>query len=77
MTKQTNHNELVEILNKSFGDLERSLDKRFKKVDGRLDTLEKGQEDIKMRLDNVAYRFEIRDLEERVKLVEEKVGIAR
>ena len=44
-------------------------DKRFDKIEQRLNTLEQGQEDIKLRLDNVAYRFELRDLEKTVKLL--------
>jgi len=40
-----------------------SVDKRFDRVENRLDILEQGQEDIKLRLDNVAYRFELQDLE--------------
>lgn len=54
----------------------------FDEVNGRLDkletrftTLERGQEDIILKLDNVAYRFELVALEKRVKELEEKVGI--
>jgi hypothetical protein len=37
--------------------------------------LDQGQEDIKLRLDNVAFRFEIRDLEKRVLELEKKAGV--
>jgi len=48
----------------------------FDEVKVRLDTLERGQEDIKLRLDNVAYRFEIVALEKRVDVLEQKFGVA-
>jgi hypothetical protein len=38
-------------------------------------SLEQGQEDIKLKLDNVAYRFEVKDLEKRVDRLESKAGI--
>jgi len=69
---------------KEFQDLGRMVkkgfdyvDKRFDKVESRLDILEQGQEDIKLRLDNVAYRFELKDLEKRVKKLELKSGLER
>ncbi len=37
--------------------------------------LKEGQEQIKLRLDNVAYRFELVELQRRVKLLEKKVGV--
>jgi len=36
--------------------------------------LEQGQEEIKLKLDNVAYRFELQELQRRVVLLEKKVG---
>ena len=44
----------------------------FDEVGVRLDTLERGQEEIKLKLDNVAYRFELVELERRVKILEQK-----
>ena len=38
--------------------------------------LEQGQEDIKLRLDNVAYRFELVELQNRVAFLEKKMGIS-
>ena len=48
------------------------VDKRFDGVESRLDSLEYNQENIISKLDNVAYRFEIRDLENRVGSLENK-----
>ena len=39
------------------------------------DILENSQEEIKLRLDNVANKFEVRELERRVKRLEDKTGI--
>jgi len=52
-----------------------SIDKRFDGVDGRLKSLEDGQEEIKIRLDNVPYKFEMKELEKRVSFIEKKTGI--
>ena len=52
-----------------------TMDGRFDKVENKLEVLEQGQEEIKLRLDNVAYRFELVELQRRVELVEKKVGI--
>jgi len=49
------------------------VDKRLEGVESRLGTLEKGQEEIKLKLDNVAYRFEVVELQRRVDLLERKM----
>ena len=51
-----------------------SVDSRFNHVDKRLDDLEQGQEEIKLKLGDVAYRFELVELERRVNILERKVG---
>lgn len=50
------------------------VDQRFERVDHRLDQLEQGQDEIKLRLGNVAYRFELNDLGQRVDRLERRVG---
>ena len=50
-----------------------AVDKRFEGVDNRLTALEKGQEDIKLRLSNVAYRFELVEVLKRLKTLEDIV----
>ena len=52
------------------------VDKRFDGVDKRLNTLEQGHEDIKLKLDNVAYRFELNDSEKRVEKIEHKLKLS-
>jgi len=51
------------------------VDKRFDKAETRLDNLEQGQEAIKVRLDNVPHRFEVQELDKRLKVVETKVEV--
>lgn len=48
------------------------IEKRFDKVDYRLDSLEHNQTDILSKLNNVAYKFEVRALEKRVEVLESK-----
>jgi hypothetical protein len=59
---------LTELVDKLAAATKRGFDG----VSIRLDKLEQGQEDIKLRLDNVAYRFELQELERRVTLLEKK-----
>ena len=61
--KDISNNELARMVNTGFDE----MGKQFEKVDNRLTTLETGQEEIKLRLTNVAYRFEIVELENQVK----------
>lgn len=42
-----------------------------------INRLEQGQEEIKLRLDNVAYRFELVELQKRVERLEHRVGVNR
>lgn len=51
------------------------VDKKFDKVEKRLENLEQGQEEIKLKLDRVAYRFEVEELDRRVKRIETRLGI--
>lgn len=50
------------------------IDKHFEQFDKRLNALEIGQEDIKLRLNNVAHRFELKELEHRVEILENRLG---
>lgn len=45
------------------------------KMNGRMDTLENGIEEIKLKLDQVAYRFELEELARRVRRLEMKAGM--
>jgi len=68
MTNNISNQELLEAINSGFD----GVQKQFGIVNGRLDNIEKDVEDIKLRLTNVAYRFEIEELKNRFILMEEK-----
>lgn len=75
-------NDLAGLVNTRVDELARftkngfdSVDQRFNNVESRLGGLEQGHEDIKTRLGQCAYTFEVRHLEERVSNLEKKVNI--
>lgn len=51
------------------------MNERFDKVDTRLGNLEQGQEEILLKLDNKADKFEVKDLQKRINRAEGKLGI--
>lgn len=70
----------------TIDDLALMIGKGFEHVDHRMDSLEKGQEeiiknnakdheDMALRLDNVAYRFELVELKKRVEVLEQKAKV--
>ena len=69
--KQTTVDDLAGMVRDGFDDVGKRLDG----INESLDTLEGGQEEIKLKLDNVAYRFELKELQNRVELLEKKAGI--
>ncbi len=79
-----------ESIDKKFEGIDKKfegIDKKFevvheelKKINIKLDVLERGQEDLKLRQDNVPYRFELKEQEEtlddhdkRIRFLERKV----
>ena len=52
------------------------MDKGFDKVNKDIVELKQGQEDIKLRLDQHAYSFDVKALTVRVKALEEHIGIS-
>lgn len=66
-----------EQVNQRFEQVDKRLDamdKRFVKIESSLSFLEEGQEEIKSRLNNVAYRHELQNLEKRVSGVEKELS---
>jgi hypothetical protein len=59
----------------SIDDLARMIKTGFDGVDERLEKLEIGQEDIKLRLDQAAWKFELEELKTRVENIESKIGM--
>lgn len=69
--KNVTLDDLAKMVKGGFDD----VGKEFGEVKKRLDTLERGQEDIILKLDNVAYRFELVALQKRVEELEKRAGI--
>lgn len=53
------------------------MGRRFNKVEGDMKELKDGQERMELRLTNVAYRFELQELQARVDVLEKKTGIKK
>jgi len=71
--------DLAGMVQRGFSDLGvevREVKQGQKNIEKRMDTLERGQEDIKLSLNNVAYRFELKQLDERVTSLERKIAKA-
>jgi hypothetical protein len=75
-TKIDKLTETVSVFGQNLDALAEITQKGFERVDKRLTALEDGQEQIKLRLDNVAYRFELVELQRRVDFLEKKVGVS-
>lgn len=69
--------DLAVMVKQGFDHLQSHVDGRFEKVGRELAELKSGQESIVLRLSNVAYRFELVDLEKRVDRLEHKTGLTK
>lgn len=71
--------DLIETkFDRKFIAIENHLDgmgERIVSVEDRLISLEKGQEEIKMKLDNVVYRTEFLNLQKRIEVLEKTIGV--
>lgn len=67
---------LAIMVKQGFEEAEKRSELRFRLVEGRLDRLEQGQDEVRIRLDQAAYRFELVELTHRVKTIENQVGLA-
>ncbi len=87
--KETTLDDLARMIANGFADTANKADianlnerinvieSRLGGVEGRLGVLEAGQEEIKLRLDSLAYKFEVKELTRRVDFLEQKLGIVR
>jgi len=85
--KQITNEDLARMIKKGFDDndkrckgIDKRFDvvyKRFDRVESRLENIENGQEEIKLKLNQVAYRFEVEDLDRRLRKVEIKLGLRK
>lgn len=60
---------------KDLAEVRVELKEDISKLDGRIDVLEDGQKKIILHLKQVPYDFEVKALEQRVKVVEKQSGI--
>ena len=88
MAKEITLEDLAGMVNKGFESINsemngkfKEVDKRFDKVDGRLGSLEKRMEnveedvkDIKLHLHTETYKFDIKELDNRVTKLEKKTA---
>lgn len=65
-------NGFDDITNNLTGEINSTTDGLRKDIANLRDQNDKDHQDIKMRLDNVAYRFEFQDLERRVLVLEKR-----
>ena len=66
-----NHEQLARTVSAGF----LQVDQTLSEVNNKIQNLEDGQEQIKLRLDSVAYRFELVEVQRRVSHLEKKAGI--
>ena len=70
--------DLAGMVKRGFDGVDKNFtqnQKEHQKIFDGLKNLEQGQEEIKLKLDRVAYRFEIEELDHRLKRVEAKLGL--
>lgn len=72
--KKITLDDLARMINDGFDATKAELNKRFDSVEKRLSLVETTAEDIKLRMSEVAYRFELRQLERRMEILERKAG---
>jgi len=70
--------QLALAVKSGFDEVDKRFDentKQHQQIFDRIDNLEQGHEEIKLRLDGVAYHFEVQELDRRLKRVEAKLKI--
>jgi len=67
--------ELGMMVKHGFDDVQQGMNNRFDKIDKEIKELKQGQENIELKLSNVAYRFELEEVKQRVIILEKKLGV--
>lgn len=82
MTKKIKKNvtldDLAGMVKRGFDGIDKGFDENTRKhkvMMAKLENLKNGQEEIKLKLDQVAYRFEVQELDRRLRRVESKLGL--
>jgi len=76
--KQITNEDLARMVKAGFDSSDKrfdGVDKRLDKVESRLEKIEQANEDIKLRLGNTAFQFDVDDLKKRVRKLEFRIGI--
>jgi len=76
-TKKVTIEDLAVMVQTGFSEAAQKTGERMDGLEKRMDGLEQGQEEIKLKLDNVAYRFELVELQRRGEILEKKLGAKR
>ncbi len=76
MTKR-GFDEIGEIVKNGFNEMRQGFETINKNISILSENNTRDHEDIKLRLDNVAYRFELVELQKRVEVLEKKAGVKK
>jgi len=72
MSLRMSYDRIAKLIKEGFD----HVDQRFHSVEQRLSNLERGQENILLRLDQHAHRFELDELDRRVTSIERQLPLA-
>jgi hypothetical protein len=70
MTKEMTINDLAEMVKQGFDSVDKRFDALENKHETRFQSIEHSLEDLKLRLNEVAYQFQVDDHEKRIKNLE-------
>ncbi len=76
MTKH-GFDDVGESIRLGFGEVNKKLEETNNNIRVLSENNTREHEEIKMRLDNVAYRFELVELQKRVEILEKKAGVKK
>ena len=78
MPNETSNQDLLEAINSGFNGVQKQFDgmqKQFDGVNNQLKELRQGQENLELKMTNVAYRFELQEVQARIKVLEDKLDV--
>ncbi len=78
MAKKLTIDDLGIMVKHGFDEMDKNFNnmhKDIKEMRGDIKGLKQGQENIELKLSNVAYRFELEDVKQRVIVLEKKLGV--
>ena len=72
---QNEFSAIHEKMDVGFSAIHEKMDIRFKEIKNEILEIKSDLEDLKLRMGNMVFRFEIQDVEKRLKRIEEKIGL--